>query len=137
MAIEMSKFEGGFTLVELMVVVAVIGVITAIGIPFYGEYQARAKVAAGFAEISAGRAAFDVRLSNGENITGPQDIGLWDSTEHCTINVSNTEIRCTLINAPSSVAGATITLSRSIEGGWECSSNLTNKLKFAPKACQS
>lgn len=40
-----SRAEGGFTLVELMVVVAVIGVLAAIAIPMYANFQAKARLA--------------------------------------------------------------------------------------------
>lgn len=65
--------QQGFTLIELMIVVAIIGILAAIAIPAYQDYTIRAKISEGISLASAAKSAVsETRITNG---TFPGDNG--------------------------------------------------------------
>jgi type IV pilus assembly protein PilA len=65
-----KQFEKGFTLIELMIVVAIIGILAAIAIPAYQDYTIRAKVTEGLNLASAAKAAVaETAISEGRFLT--------------------------------------------------------------------
>lgn len=75
------KFESGFTLIELMIVVAIIGILAAVAIPSYQDYTARAQVTEASTLTSAYKTALAEYYSNTGDFTGlGNDITQLDGT---------------------------------------------------------
>ncbi|MFZ2724895.1 MAG: pilin [Methylococcaceae bacterium] len=131
---QMQKVQQGFTLIELMIVVAIIGILASIAIPAYSDYVAKSQFAAALAELSPGKTQIEVKLNEGQTAQPTvTEIGLQGATKNCsTIAVDSYDatagtaaISC-IIQGNSAVLGKNIVWTRGADGVWACTSEVTD-----------
>ena len=101
----------GFTLIELMIVVAIIGILAALAIPSYQGYVAKTQVSRAVSEVGAYRTAYESNLSNNEAINNA-NLGYVPSQ----LTTGNAATQIATANADGS-GHIQVTLSRSVQGG--------------------
>jgi type IV pilus assembly protein PilA len=138
----MKTMQKGFTLIELMIVIAIIGILAAIAIPQYNDYVARSQASAGLAEVTGGRTAYEEKFQRGQAMADVTDVGLPSSTERCdfqfaydsSTQLQDDAIRCDLKGNPA-VNSSYVAIERTSSGAWRCDSDLDDE--YLPEGCEA
>lgn len=135
--------QKGFTLIELMIVVAIIGILAAIAIPAYQDYTVRARVSEGLSAAAAVKATVSENISNnGGALAADNCVGFTDN-ETATDNVES--VKCTAADGVITVTmtekaqGVSFTLTPDPTANgvtWKCEAEGDTDVKYLPAECR-
>jgi len=138
----MKRLQKGFTLIELMIVVAIIGILAAVALPAYQDYTIRAKVSELILAASAARTAITEQAQNANGLSGSGSnitIMAGGKVGSASISVSGT-VAITGASADiMGTAGILVTLMPS----WNTTANTVvwscdvSPMKYGPSTCRT
>ena len=160
----MQMAQKGFTLIELMIVVAIIGILAAVALPAYQDYTVRAKVTEGLSLASSAKTAVAENAANGtpyasgwtqptttKNVSGITiDTAAGFITITYTAAAGGGTLILTPLNGAAAFAGGTASSTTVPSAGsvaWICKANPTTSTlpggvgtlnsKYAPASCRT
>lgn len=149
----MKTIQKGFTLIELMIVVAIIAILAAIALPAYQDYVARSQVSEAASLAGGARTAVTEQFGNLGTFAGITNTtaGLAAATSItgqyvAGVAVSEGIVTATMKNAApanAKVRNGTITFSPTDAGGsveWKCKPGVSGtaiNVKYLPSSCRS
>ena len=134
--------QKGFTLIELMIVVAIVGILAALAVPAYQDYTVRARVAEALGFASAAKLAVsETMIANGG--TAPTDnASAGYNFPGATSNVSTVAVGASgviTVTTTATAGGGNFALTPTYSGGqvsWACNRG-TLAARYLPQNCRT
>jgi type IV pilus assembly protein PilA len=133
----MKQIQKGFTLIELMIVVAIIGILAAVALPAYRDYTVRAKVSEVILAASSAKTGVAEYVNTYGSLPAALAVGTQSSDYVASVAYANGVITVTTTAKEAAMNSGTITLTGALSGGqvlWTCSGTID--AKYRPSSCK-
>jgi type IV pilus assembly protein PilA len=142
----MRRMQRGFTLVELLITMAILGILAAIAIPGYQDYRIRAQVTEGLSLANSAKVLVEDTFTSGGSVAMASVANAWNASSISTpivgsISVAPTGvITITYSAATGLMSSQTIILSPNLSLGspvtWTCQVNSASNDSYVPQNCR-
>jgi type IV pilus assembly protein PilA len=138
-----QRVQAGFTLIELMIVIAIIGILAAVALPAYQDYTVRGRVSENVLLSAGMKPTISENIANNKGIGAGSCKGVTDVT---TATVNTTSITCADLTGIVTATGTTkagdtvLTLTPSLNADgvivWVCAVSAAANNKYVPAECR-
>lgn len=137
--------QSGFTLIELVIVVTIIGILAAIGAGSYQIQVRRAQLTMIHQELSHFRLPYQVLMNEGAGVTdfSPAGLNVAEKSKYCQFSViapnkndiTLNAVTCQIQNL-SYLSNETLSLDLAVDGQWYCRASTGISKSYLPQDCQ-